>query len=169
MTDDRDKNESKVPGGLARAKALTPERKRQIAAKAAAARWGKLPRATHRGSFRDEFGIDVDCYVLDDEQRTAVISQRGMALAMGLPQRGDALHSFANSKRMVPYLGGELRAKLDNPLIFQWGSGGSEQPLSQAHGYDVTLLVDFCKAILTAEAAGALLPRQMAPARQARA
>src|SRR3954468_226167 len=70
--EDGDKDKSKVPGGLARAKALTPERKRQIAAKAAAARWGKLPRATHRGNFREDFGIDVDCYVLDDDQKTAV-------------------------------------------------------------------------------------------------
>lgn len=161
------RDESKVAGGVARALVLTPERKRQIAAKAAAARWGILPKATHKGNFRDDFGIDVDCYVLDDEQHTAVVSQRGMAVALGLSERGQALHSFTNSRRMAGSVGNELREKLENPLIFQWG-GGNEQPPSTVHGYDVTMLVDLCKAILGAEAAGALLPRQMAPAHQAR-
>ena len=64
------KDESKVAGGVARSLALTPERKREIAAKAAAARWGTLPRATHRGNFKEDFGIEVDCYVLNDERKT---------------------------------------------------------------------------------------------------
>jgi hypothetical protein len=168
MEDDRKKDESKVPGGLARARALTPAQRSAISAKGGAARWGRRPRATHRGNFQSDFGIDVDCYVLDDEQKTAVISQRGMAAAIGLRERGDAFHSFANSKTMSQFVGRELREKLEKPLIFQWGTGGREGPPSTVHGYDVTLLVDFCKAILDAESAGALLPRQAASARQAR-
>lgn len=162
------KDVSKVAGGLARSLALTPERKRQIAAKAAAARWGILPRATHKGNFKDDFGIDVDCYVLDDEQKTAAVSQRGMAVAIGLRERGSAFPIFANSKTMAPFVGRELRDKLQKPLVFQWGTGGREAPPSIVHGYDVTLLVDFCKAVLAADAAGALKPRQQATARQAR-
>jgi P63C domain len=170
MTDEREKDESKVPGGLARAKALTPERKSQIAAKAAAARWGKLPSATHRGNFKEDFGIDVDCYVLDDEQKTAVLSQRGMGAAMGLQgASGQAFLRFANSRTLAPYVGLELREKIENPLVFQWRTSGPQQELAKViHGYDVTLLVDFCKAILAAEAAGQLLPRQAKMAQQAR-
>lgn len=164
----RDKDESKVPGGIARAKALTAERKREIAIQAAAARWPKLPKATHRGNFKEEFGFDVDCYVLDDVQKTAVVSQRGMAAAIGLRERGDAFRKFAFGKGMTRYVGSELRAKIENPLIFQWGTGGSEQPPSTVHGYDVTLLVDICKAILEADTAGTLLPRQLHLARHAR-
>lgn len=162
------KDRSKVAGGVARALVLTPERKRQIAAKAAAARWGKLPRATHRGNFKEEFGFDVDCYVLDDEGKTAVVSQRGMAVAIGLSERGDAFHRFANTKRMAEFVGPELRAKLEDPLVFQWGTGGTEQPPSTVHGYDVTLLVDFCKAILDADSAGVFPERQRHLPRQAR-
>src|SRR5690349_19740701 len=98
------KDQSKVAGGIARSLALTPQRKREIAAKAAAARWGKLPSATHKGNFKEDFGIDVDCYVLDDDQHTAVISQRGMATAIGLSSRGQVLHSFAESRRMAPFV-----------------------------------------------------------------
>lgn len=162
------KDESKVAGGIARALVLTSERKRQIAAKAAAARWGTLPRATHKGNFKDEFGFDVDCYVLDDEQKTAVVSQRGMAAAIGMAERGDRFRKFAFGKGMSRYVGSELRAKIENPLVFQWGTGGSEQPPSTVHGYDVTLLVDVCKAILEADNAGTLLPRQLHLARNAR-
>ncbi len=164
-----EKDESKVAGGLARARALTPERKRQIAAKAAAARWGnKLPRATHKGNFREDFGFDVDCYVLDDAQKTAVISQRGMGAAIGLTGSGAAFHRFASGRRIAPHVGAELRQKLDEPLVFQWGTAGAEQTATTVHGYDVTILVDFCKAILDADTAGNLLPRQRQLAQQAR-
>ena len=35
-------------------------------------------RAIKKGNFQEQFGIDVDCYVLDDEQKTPVVSKRGM-------------------------------------------------------------------------------------------
>jgi len=158
---DRDgKNESKVPGGLARAKALTPERLSQIASRAAAARWGKLPRATHRGNFQNDFGIDVDCYVLDNEQKTAVVSQRGMAAAIGLVERGNAFVRFTKSKSIAKHGGAELLEKVANPLVFTWGTGGAQQPPSEINGYDVTLLIDVCKAITKAADAGDLSPNQ---------
>ncbi|HEX8698970.1 MAG TPA: hypothetical protein VF815_09045 [Myxococcaceae bacterium] len=64
--------------GAPKKKAKKPRNK----VKAAGA--GQMPRATHKGSFKKEFGFDVDCDVLDDEQKTAVISQRGMGEALGL-------------------------------------------------------------------------------------
>jgi P63C domain-containing protein len=160
-----EKDESKAKGGHARALALTNERKKEIAAKAAAARW---LRATHKGNFKDEFGIDVDCYVLDDERKTAVVSQRGMATAIGLSSRGNAFTRFSSSKSMIPYLGAELREKVEKPIRFQWGTGGAQQPPSAINGYDVTLLIDICKAILAADSAGALSGNQDHIAHQAR-
>lgn len=147
-----DVNESKAKGGRARALALTEERKKEIAAKAAAARW---LRATHRGNFKEEFGIDVDCYVLDDEQKTAVISQRGMGAALGMGEGGSRLPMFVNSKRMIPYVGRELRKKFEKPLVFQAPTaGGNSPPPSRVHGYDVTILIDICKAVVAAESEG---------------
>jgi P63C domain len=163
------KNESKVAGGLARAMALTPERKRAIAVKAAATRWGKMPRATHKGNFKDEFGFDVDCYVLDDEAKTAVISQRGMGSALGLSERGNAFIRFANSRSMSNYIGAQVRSKIDNPIIFQAVSSGAQQQQSPLiHGYEVTLLSDLYNAILAADADRKLSPNQAHLARQAR-
>lgn len=153
-------------GGNARAEALPTERKQEIAQKAAMARWGV--KATHRGSFKDEFGIDVDCYVLNDALKTAVISQRGMGAALGLSVRGNAFTRFASSKAIAPYLGGaELQEKIEKPIKFQWVPRGAQQPPTDVHGYDATILIDVCKAIVAAEADGELSPNQSNVARQA--
>src|SRR5262245_52485456 len=92
----------------------------RIARAAAEARWGGRPiRALHKGSFKEEFGVDVDCYVLDDPQKTAVISQRGMGEALGLSSRGNAFPRFLAQQSIADVAGAELRAKLENPLKFQ--------------------------------------------------
>lgn len=161
----------RAKGGVARAAALSPEARREIAAKGAAARWGDRPlRATHKGNFKEEFGIDVDCFVLDDEQKTAVISQRGMGVALGsATTSGTWVQGFVGSDKMAPYVGLELGEKLKNPLKFQWTLGGLERGLQlETHGYDVTILIDICKAIIKADEDGKLLARQANIAKQAR-
>jgi hypothetical protein len=166
MEDEAVKGRAK--GGVKRAEVLSPEERTAIARKGAAARWGDKPlKATHKGSFKEEFGADVECYVLNDPQKTAVISQTGMARALGMSSRGSRFPNFLATRAMEGSVGTELREKLANPLKFQWGSGGSEIPLTIAHGYDATLLVDVCKAIITAEAEGRLHERQTKIARQA--
>ena len=158
-------------GGEARAQKLSAERRSEIARAAIQARWeraGKvpLPRATHKGNFERDFDIDVDCYVLNDEARTAVISQRGMGQALGLGQSGSRLPRFVGGKAISNFVGPELREKLQQPVIFQAQVGGPET-LTQVHGYDVTILIDLCKAIITAESEKKLLPHQAKVAKQA--
>ncbi len=158
-------------GGTARASKLSPERRSEIARTAIQARWEKagktpLPRATHKGSFKEDFGIDVDCYVLNDEARTAVISQRGMGAALGLGQSGSRLPRLPGGKAISDFVGPDLRGKLENPVIFQAQVGGPET-LTQVHGYDVTILIDLCKAVTKAEGEKRLLPNQANVARQA--
>jgi hypothetical protein len=63
--------------------------------------------------------------------------------------------------------GAELREKLENPLKFQWGTGGAEAPPTTVHGFDVTLLIDLCNAIITAEVSGTLPKRYGRIAKQA--
>jgi hypothetical protein len=56
---------------------------------------------------------------------------------------------------MTPYVGQELREKLENPLIFQApAAGGISPPPSKVNGYDVTILIDICKAVIAAETDG---------------
>lgn len=106
-----------------------------------------------QGNFKNEFGIDVDCYVLNDEHKTAVISQTGMAKALGLSSRGNAFPRFIATKAMQESVGADLRQKLNNPLSFQWGSGGADQPPTTINGFDTALLIDICQAIIAASAA----------------
>lgn len=156
-------------GGRARAAVLSSKQRHEIAKKAAAARWGEKPiQATHRGNFKEEFGIDVDCYVLDDEHKTAVISRRGMGVALGLgTSTGMALPRFLAGKNISPFVGAELRGKLEKPLIFQVPAAVLNLPLMTVHGHDVTILIDICKAIVQAKFEGKLLSRHEMIAQQA--
>lgn len=156
-------------GGKARSEALSAEQKREIARVAAKARWDGRPiQATHKGSFEEHFGIDVDCYVLDDQQKTAVISQSGMAKALKLSDGGTAFPRFLATKGMSILVGDEMRGKLSQPIKFQWGTGGVEQPPAVVHGFDVALLIDLCRIIIQAENAGTLTTRSAKVAEQAR-
>lgn len=163
-----EKDPKKVAAGEARAAKLTQERKTEIAKRAALARWGV--RASHKGNFIKDFGVDVDCYVLDDAAKTPVISQRGMGQAIGFSRRGSRLTVFAQSKTMDKHIGRELREKLENPLVFQLPGAAAASPVSrEAHGYDATILIDLCNAIIAAKAAGKLSgPRYEKMVEQAR-
>jgi hypothetical protein len=139
----------RAKGGIARREALSGEERRAIAKKGAAARWGV--KATHQGNFQEKLGIDVECYVLDDDATTAVISQTGMARALGLSSRGNTLPRFLSNKVMSEAVGAQLRQKVENPLKFQWGVGGAEMPPVTIHGFDSALLIDLCNAIVASE------------------
>lgn len=156
--------EGRAKGGLTTAKKMTQEERRQRARKGALARWGV--KASHKGSFLEHFGIDVDCYVLDDERHTAVISQRGMGQALGLAPSGSTLKTLLATKAMVQAGGSEILKKLENPVKFQWGTGGSESPPpSVVYGFESDLLIDVCTAVIEAERFGLRRPNV---ARQAR-
>lgn len=74
-----------------------------------------------------------------------------MALALGLSSRGNAFPRFIAGKGIAAHVGAEMLKKIENPIKFQWGSGGADQPPAVINGYDVTLLIDVCKVILAAD------------------
>lgn len=148
--------EGRAKGGLVVAAKMTPEQRRERARRGAAARWGL--RATHKGNFKEAFGIDVDCYVLNDERKTAVISKRGMAAALGLGEGGSALTRFVTGKTIARAVGAEVIEKVNKPLIFIGDIPGVKAPpIGPVHGYDVSLLIDICKALVLANSNGELL------------
>lgn len=149
-----EKKPKRAAGGKAVAAKMTQEQKADRAKKGALARWGM--KATHKGNFQQHLGIDVECYVLNDAKKTAVISQSGMAKALGLTERGNVLERFISSQVMAEYVVAELAEKLLNPLVFQWDSGVAEVPPAMVKGYEASLLIDLCNAIAAASAAGKL-------------
>jgi hypothetical protein len=104
--------------------------------------------------------------VLDDVQKTAVISQVGMGRAIGLSHRGNAFPRFLESKGMAGMVGAQILEKIKQPLKFQWSSGGAQPPVI-VNGFDVTLLVDVCKVVVHAETEGKLHRQQAGVAKQA--
>lgn len=155
MTEDS-QPKGRARGAVALAEKLGPDGTRLRASKAAAARWKKTLAATHKGNFERQLGLDVECYVLNDPMKTAVISQTGMTKALGLSKRGNVLERFFSSQAMAPYVVAETASKVQNPLSFQWDSGVAGVPPASVKGYDAALLIDLCNSIAAANAAGAL-------------
>ncbi len=155
----------RAKGGHATAASMTPEQKMARAKKGSEARWGL--KATHKGNFQKELGLDVECYVLNDDAKTAVISQRGMGVALGFSDSGSRLPRFISRKNISAYVGPELREKLEKPVIFQWKTPGLNTVAPMINGYDVTILIDLCKSILDAERDNKLVSSQLNVAKQA--
>jgi hypothetical protein len=156
-------------GGKARAAALTKEELSLSAKKAAEARWANRPlKALHKGNFKEEFGIDLDCYVLDNQTRTAVLSERGMGRALGFsPTGGNRLKEFVSSKTIIEIAGRELEEKLSQPVVFEWDGAGRE-PRQIVHGFDAKLLINICRTISGAANDGRLGKRYEKIATRAR-
>lgn len=162
-------------GGQARAIALTPQRRSEIA------RQGGLARSRSVSAIpRAEFGsanrpltigeIELDCFVLNNSQR--VISQRGMfrglAVTRGGPREdmrpddaGAELPRFATQNWLSPHLSSDLEMALRNPILF------SAPGVHRVLGYPATILPEICDAILAARAAGDTTPRQAVIVRRA--
>lgn len=160
----------RAKGGAVVAANMTPEELRLRAQKGAIARWGeKPPVATHKGDFAAEFGVDAECYVLDDKIKTAVMTQRGIAAALGLSNPGGKdFQRLVSGKRLSVYLGAEVREKIAQPIEFKWIYPGAKQNSITIRGYSADILIDVCNAILAADAAGKLLANQANLAKQSR-
>ena len=109
-------------GGKARAAKLSPERRKAIAAKAAAMRWAKPPTGLVEGERREDGqlppspfakyqgvlalgGTPVDVYVLDTRER--VISLRATVKAIAGVDAGN-LGEYIGAQALRPFLNKEL-------------------------------------------------------------
>ena len=159
-------------GGKARAEMLLPEERQEIARQAALARWGKegIPRATHMGELRigDK---TIPCAVLDDRQRTRVLSRIEFIRAIG--RKGKAkggrrydeeskIPVFLTADNLKPFISLALTEN-SSPIPFLLPSGGRP-----ALGYRAQLLPQVCEVFINAHAAEALQPNQVHIAQQCR-
>jgi hypothetical protein len=152
----------KAKGGIRRANVLSPERRVEIAKKAAETRWSGEVRVNDPSIKKAIFGspekllkignVEVECYVLEDGTR--VLSGRGMQQAIGLggeaKTHGSKLRQFLSLESIKPFVNKELAMALDNPMRFMRpGRGGIPAIANEA-----TLLIDVCEAIIRAKDAG---------------
>jgi hypothetical protein len=145
-------------GGLARAESMTPEQRKEVAQKAANARWG-APRATHAGEIH--IGeTSIPCAVLEDGTR--LLTQEGFLKAIGrsgkpAAGRGSSVEKiapFLALDNLKPFIDEDL-ASSTFPVIFQGVTG------SKAYGYKAELLPKVCEVYLKARDAGVLMKNQL--------
>ena len=166
-------NTGKAKGGKAAAALLTKEQKVERARNAAKARWSEPSRTNleimiNSISSGDVLlgSIPVSCHVLDNETR--VISGRGMQNSLGFSKdsSGSELTRIISTK-LTEYLSPETIQQINNPIEFiRIGSGGSAP---KTFGYDATILIDICDALIEARKANRLTTNQIIYAEQAEA
>ncbi len=145
-------------GGRARARSLSAEERRNIAMKAASARWG-VPRAVHDGEIHVGDKA-IPCAVLEDGTR--LLTQEGFLKAIGrsgkpAAGRGSSVEKvapFLALDSLKPFVDEEL-ATSTKPLIFQTVTGG------RAFGYKAELLPKVCEVYLQARDEGVLMRNQL--------
>lgn len=157
----------RAKGGIARAVALSPERRSEIAKKAIEARWAKnLPFATHEGTIRIADN-EIAVAVLNTGQR--VITQSGFMRALGRARqakgrqyyKGDVnLPAFLTAQNLKPFVSNVLEVT-SSQIEFRPISGG------RAFGYVDKLLPEVCDVFVKADRARALAKNQRHIADQA--
>ena len=96
--------------------------------------------------------ISIDCYVLDDEEGTAVLSKSGLYKALGISKGGDKLEKFVHSKfkdlENGHGSGTICNIDLDNPIKFIYPAVSSSETV--CYGYKAGILIDICNNIIWA-------------------
>jgi hypothetical protein len=155
-------------GGVARAAALDAETRREIAMKAAAARWGDVRAASNAGEIQIG-ALRIACAVLEDGTR--LLSQSAVLQALGRDPRQARRASrgtsaerapFLLANNIQPYITDELRAMAENPIPYRLPSKSG-----RAWGYRAEMLPALCEVYLEARRDERLLPSQVATARAA--
>jgi len=156
------KDESKVVGGKARAAALTPEQRSQIAKKAAEKRWG-VQKAEYVGILK--LGdIEIPCAVLSDGTR--VLTESDFMLGMGMyrsgalstrrekNKEGAQVPLYLAFKNLIPYINMHLGDVHELILKYKTEKG------LMAHGIRADLIPKICDVWIDAQEDGVLGDRQ---------
>jgi hypothetical protein len=176
--DDDVKKSPQLAGGIARAAALTPERRREIAQQGGAARWKQeIQRDTHEGTLAIG-GISFACSVLEDGTR--ILSETAFMKGMGIYRSG-ALSTrrrtdvsaqnhagaqtplFLAQKNLKPFVIQHLgpEHKVGIKYLTKRGKG----PV--AHGIPAETIPKICEVWIDAKAAGVLGESQLRVAEKA--
>ena len=153
-------------GGIARAEQLDSDTRREIAIKAAKARWGDIQVAGYAGEIQIG-NLKIACAVLDDGTR--LLSQSTVLQALGRnpeksrrtrgasPQRAP----FLLANNVQPYIPDQLK-ELETPIPYRLaGEAG------RAWGYRAEILPLVCEVYLEARRQGRLVDSQEATAKAA--
>lgn len=154
-----EKETHQARGGKARAVAVSPERRAEIARKAAAKRWGTLREAISKEGTLNIGGAELACFVLDDETR--VLARASFVRAIGRTGKvkggrkfDDEFKTpvFLSAENLKPFFPNDLDVN-SKPILFTYGG-------TEMIGYKAQLLPDVCDIFADAERAGVLRANQ---------
>jgi hypothetical protein len=165
----------RAKGGVARAAALTPERRGEIAKQAVQARWLKhLPTAIYGSPDRPVRvgNVELQCYVLDDDDKTRVLTQAGFLEALGRHRKANVRDEgteeptppILQGKAIRPFISHDLLEK-SRPIKFRLKAGVGKSVI--ASGYRAEILPMVCDVYLKARDEKALPHNQLHVAKQA--
>lgn len=150
---------------------MPAEQRVEVAKKAAEARWS-VPQAMCQGELAIG-NLILPCYVLSDERR--VFSHKGILAALNLRTGGegktglgnDRLARFIQTRGMKSRVAEAVAETIRSPFKFRLPSNPESQAERTALGYEASVLVELCQAILRARDDGALHAQQTAVAHRA--
>lgn len=155
------KDQTKAAGGLARAESLSVERRKEIARKAANARWGSSSSKVEvlAEGLVPLGGQEVPAFVLSDETR--VLARAAFVRAIGRQGKVKGgrkydqelqIPVFLAANNLKPFITNEIERN-SKPVVFAWNG-------TEIIGYKAEFLLDVCNVFLDAERLGALRPNQ---------
>lgn len=126
----------------------------------------KTLNALYDGQLEIGENYKIDSAVLDNADRTRVLSQTEVVKALGRSQggskRGKAkLPRWISANNLTPYISVDLRKAILEPIIYKTSNG------STAHGIEATKLVDICAVWIDLEKSGDIHESQKETARRA--
>jgi hypothetical protein len=148
------KQDPRAKGGHARAKALSPEKRSDIARKAALARWegdpddggvlaGRLPEAKHWGVLT-LLNSEIPVYVLDDGRR--VIGRTAATEMITGIKGGGALEKYLGVNSLKPFI--DMNSVLEGMVPFRLPE---VEGLDRAvKGLPADLLIEICRGFMSA-------------------
>lgn len=150
------KDASKVKGGMARAASLTPEERKEIARKAAAARWETpVPKAEYTGMVRIA-DVDIPCAVVEiDGEMVRLVVQREVVNLLTGSKKG-ILDRYLQPKNLQDFVPEKFKNKSLDQATYVVEMNGR-----RAFGYNGEDIVDICRMYLEARKKGALLESQI--------
>jgi hypothetical protein len=162
MDEDPKQDTPQRRGGIARRESLSPNERRRLARQAAIARWkqvGDVPEASHHGILKIG-DRELDVYVLEDGRR--LFHKRVMGHALGLrSEGGNAFIKMLSGQTIRSEIPADLAEKIAKPVIFKGFKG------DPVHGYEASVLIEVCEALIRVRDSGGLTARQQFLAIQA--
>jgi hypothetical protein len=172
----------KAKGGVARAESMTPERRKEISAKAIAARWDKenkvksLPKLILKQNDLNIVGLSIPCCIIEMPNNTEVrrvLTETGITTAiLGTrsgasiklkkiaQEAGAPIPVFLAPGQLKPFIDKGLCGELLSPIEYVDGN-------KIVTGYDARVLPIVCDIWLKAREAGDLQKQQLDKAQKA--